>query len=305
VYVYSASLGWHAYGTFGARKLTSLLVLMVLAGTVATSRLRDLAARNPGRMRAVLATLLVAPIAFTYMGSVIAMQRGTIKTGTPESLADFYGHGARHAWSEIEKAVGPITVLPAALIFAWRYGLHPSKYRDATDPTRWYVRVFRSEGMSFSKNTLRFTDKTLQETVSGGSAGKSGLRLKSGETARAVFTTEWPVVTHLQLEAIGSPGCRMRLGAGHLFGETWFGESPLGEDAEVSFAVPKGELRSGLNELLFSANGKGCADVMLRKITLKDSTKYPPPYVAQEKGTFRSADEIPRKPKAKAKRKAK
>ena len=282
VYVYSGSLGWHSYGTFGARKLTSLTALLTVTLAAAVGAARHYLARRPGRLEAALAGAVVIPMAFTYAGAAYAFKTGRIKTDVSSSLAGFFGEGVKQAWTAIDNTAGPLSVLPAALVFSARYRLAPSAFRAATDPNHWYVRSFRSRGMRFLKRSLPLGDERLARTIRGGELSSAGLRLQPGQRGHVVFTAEWPVATSLTLRGDGGPGCRVWVGRGGWFSDTWYGEVALPEKGRALVAVPEGGFDSGINELLFEVLGEKCPSVLLRKVELEDKNVYETPYESQE-----------------------
>jgi hypothetical protein len=225
-----------------------------------------------------------------FAGAVYAMRLGVIKTDVSATQAGFFGEGVRHGFAFLDRHVGPVSVLPAALVFSARYRLPPTAFRAATEPGEWYARGFRAEGMRFNRNTLRLGDALLGATTSGAEHSNKGIRVLPDDVGRVVFTAEWPTLTSLVVHGRGGPGCRLHVGRGGLFRDTWYGKVNAPQAIAAPLKVPSGEFDSGINEFLFHVSGKGCKAVLIEKVELKDDTVYPAPYEAQRNGTFDPAD---------------
>jgi hypothetical protein len=277
VFVYSANLGWHSYGTFGARKLTSLAAVFTLTAAVAVAVVREWAARAVWRRQLLVAMFILGPLALTFGGASYGMRRGKISTDVSLSQTEFFGDGARFGWSLLENQFGPVTVLPAAWIFSLRYGLPPSAYRSATDPTLWYQRKFRSRSFSFTKDSVDFRSTHLKRTTLGGDWTKKGWVLQAEEEASFVFCAEWPFATHLKFQAAGeTSGCVLHVAAGRLFGNVDFEAVKFDDKGRALVAIADGGFSGGINE--FEVWVEGCSALNLQQMGIEDRNEYLKPF---------------------------
>jgi hypothetical protein len=250
-FLYSASLDWHGSGTVGARRLTTLTPLFILLSSLLFARIGRFLSERPQLANLALGIVAVVPAAFVMFGMLVGYAKYTIPCCHGSSQADLYGEGSKQAWAVIDRSLGDVAVLPAAIPFAWWYDIPINRFRDATQ-SKFYIREFRSG--RFVANRIVLTDSAA---VTDG-FDTSGTQVRMLRTpARVVFSPEWPFATHLVVSATADRPTKLRVGRRLAFGRVvWYGDVQL-EDAkrvmQTELPIPDGGFASGPLELLFDS----------------------------------------------------
>ena len=267
----SAALDWHGSGTFGARRLTSLLPLLAPPMAMSLHRLNAWLRANPALARASLGVAFITPIAFTICGAALGLWNGRVSTEVGLSQANFYGTGDQVAWGMVDAHVGDLAILPAEAVFAMRYGLHMRAFREATEPL--YQRNYRS--LAWERQTIDLRNGAHVDLVTGMSSTPAGMRVVS-RRASIVFAAQWPFATGLRVSARTREPTTLRIGRRTLFHTYWYGDVALRPGAnDGAVSIPEGGFDSGIMEIVVECPDPS-ADVVLGSITIDDDARYPP-----------------------------
>lgn len=275
IYVAACPLSWDGGATYGARVLTPLTPIFILLASFFVARAHQWLTARPGRMAAGLAIGVIVPFGFTMIGAVAGLPTHQVPMGGASQAAT-YGAGNRTAWEFFDDEVGDLSVLPAELLFSWRYGLPLQSFRRATYP-RIFERDYKS--MEIRNDVISFATPDIAPLVRGFRARKGGATIP-GRRASVVFTAHWPYATRVAISATGPSSQRLRVGLGRFWGTKWLGEVPL--NATVSqpwpaLPIPRSEFDSGLNEFVFVCDPAPCHDaVVVQAIRLHDDNTYLP-----------------------------
>jgi len=274
IYIASCPLTWDGGSAYGARLLTSLTPIFVLLSAFVVAAVHGWLAARPGRVNAALAIALLTPLSFMAIGIAGSNHHGQdLKGYTQEGM---YGGGVASAWEGIDRGVGDLSLLPAELLFSWRYGLPPQSFRWAVYP-RTFFRDYKT--MQLSANVLGFGDPTLAHVLRGFvQQAKVGARL-AGTRGAIVFSAHWPYATRLSLQARAPHPVRLRVGLGRFYGTLWVGEtrlSPASPAIWPSFTLPRGSFDSGLNEIVIECVEGPCAEAIVQAIRIDDDNTYAP-----------------------------
>jgi hypothetical protein len=270
IWLSAAPIDWHGSGTFGARRLTSLLPLLAPPATLAVARARRWLRARPSRTTTALGLAILLPVAFTIVGAAYGLGRDvSTEAGAPQ--ADLYGAGARVSWGVLDDRVGDLSILPAELVFHLRYGLRMNAFRDATEPL--YERNYRT--MDWGAHEIDLTKGQHGNLTTGFESADDG-RHMTGARATLVFAAQWPFATQILVKAAATPPAHVRVGRGTPFGVTWYGEV-LAQPSEMTapFAIPAGGFDSGIMEIVFERT-EVAGDVRISGVAFDDATKYPP-----------------------------
>ncbi len=241
--VNSSTLDWAP-----SRRYLNLAPLFALLCAGALQRMHRWLLQSPARLGALAAAALVTPMLAWSMGVAWGTPRGQVPLGSPLDQRTLYGGGITSFFTLMDKTLGRVAVAPAELWFRARYRLPREAFADAVF-ARWYVRDFRTLGWIDRRIDLHaLLDQRLTEGLA--PAGKF-VRLR-GTEARAVFTTQWPHVTHILLRGPKLSAEELRLS---IDGSDWLAGVPEGS-AGVVFAVATLKLGSGIHELKLEAKGK-------------------------------------------------
>lgn len=273
IYLYASPLDWHGTGTFGARRLTGLTVVLALFAACALERLAAWLRAQPQRALALAGSLAVLPFACSTVFAAYAQGSRQLPVIRAPSQAEIYGHGSRAAWSLIDEYVGPLSVLPAALLFRLRYGVPMTQFALATE-TYWYERNPRD--LAWINHWVPVGPVAAPLTRGMEASSSNTLAVKQPR-ATFVFSAQWPFSTHLLVSTRATKKTKLRVGAGSLFGTQWYGEVdvPAG-DKSHELSVIAGTFSSGLNELVFEVEDVS-ANVLLIALSFDDRTSYPKP----------------------------
>jgi hypothetical protein len=274
IYVASCPLTWDGGATYGARLLTPLTPILVLLSAFVVAAVQRWLAARPGRVHAALAIALLTPLSFMAIGLVGSYRyRLPLKDYTQEGI---YGGGVAASWEGIDRVVGDLSLLPAELLFSWRYRLPPQSFRWAVYP-RTFFRDYKT--MQLSLNVLGLGDPNLAPVLRGfAQQAKVGAKLV-GKRAAVVFTAHWPYATRLSLGAYAPHPVRVRVGLGRFYGTLWVGETrllPATPTTWPSFTLPKGSFDSGLNEVEIECVEGPCAEAVVQAIRIDDDNTYAP-----------------------------
>ncbi len=250
-----------------ARRFLSLAPFFALGIAALLARITDKLGKPDGPYGVLAAGAIVLPLWSWSLGFTWGASRGYVELGKPQTQASLYGGGITAFWMLLDRTVGTVPILPAELWTAARYGVDHRAFGDAAFP-RWYVRDFRTlewQGRRIDLDVL--TQQRLTEGLSPATS-RGAMRMKA-TTARAIFATQWPFVTHLLLGAESAAPTRVRVGSAHR-GDTWWSEwKALSGKQQLVFNVQAAELSSGIQELLIQEEGK-TPTVTLRSLELDD-----------------------------------
>ncbi|HVJ18261.1 MAG TPA: hypothetical protein VM686_22735, partial [Polyangiaceae bacterium] len=169
-----------------------------------------------------------------------------------------YGGGVTGFWQLLDSGFGTLPIFPAERWFAARYGLPGTAFGNASH-ARWYIRDFR---------TLRWTSRDIDLALLTRQHLTEGLALQgenevvmTGSEARAVFSTQWPHVTHVRLSVRSAVPQRLAIGLGSATGVEWIEAQKVDGATKLSFSVDQLKLGSGLHELYLRLDppAAGCA----------------------------------------------
>jgi hypothetical protein len=268
----SAALDWYGSGTFGARRLTSILPLLAAPAAIALERARRWLRARPSRAATALGVAVLVPLAFTFVGAVLAMARGRIPTDVGSSQAGLYGQGDEAAWQTLDERFGDVTILPAEIAFSLRYGLSMNAFRDATEPL--IVRNFVT--MGWEMHDIDLVNGQHANLITGFSNAADGAHLR-GRRGTVVFASQWPFATELAVTARAAHPVRVRVGRALAFGRTevW-GELPVDSSMQPRIVpIPPGSFDSGIFAIAIGCDDSG-ADLVVNRIRVEDTTSYPP-----------------------------
>ncbi len=275
IYVASCPLAWDGSSTFGARVLTPLTPLFVLLSAFLVARAHQWLGARPGRTIVGLVVALAVPFYFASTSAVAGLWNSRVPMGGASQEAT-YGAAVRWGWAILDKNIGDLSVLPAEVLFSWRYGLPRQSFRRATAATT-FERNYKS--LALSNDVIRFSTPDVAPLLRGFSVSKAGAAI-SGTRASIVFTAKWPHATGISVAATASTPRRLRVGVGRFWGTTWLGEVTVSERAPnpwPALSLPAGSFDSGLNEFVFACDPSPCAGgVVLEAIRLHDDNQYLP-----------------------------
>ncbi len=274
VYLCSAILDWYGGGSFGARRLTPIVPILIVLAALGIDRIATWMRKRKGRMETALAFAALLPPTFVVLGMAVGTEPGKTVVWDPAlDQEDLYGRGAMAMWWRIDQSVGDLAILPAEFLYGLRYRLPMRTFRTACWP--WYSRHTRL--MYWKSNFPALSDPRLRETKVGLEDVGTGSRMTQ-DRARIVFGAEWPTATELTVTASASQASEVRIGFGHFFTPVdWLAPSALpGGDVptKATLRVPRGAFDSGVNELVIESEGASQANIVLREIHLDDTTTY-------------------------------
>jgi hypothetical protein len=268
----SAALDWHGSGTFGARRLTSIIPFLAMPAAIALDAARRWLRARPSRAAGALGVAVLAPLAFTLVGAAFALGRGRIPTDSGSSQAGLYGQGEQTAWQIVDEKLGDVSILPAELVFTLRYGLPMNAFRDATEPL--VVRNFLTLG--WERHEIDFANGQHANLVTGFTSIPEGIRL-TARRGTIVFAAGWPYATELVVNARSTRPVHARVGRSLAFGrmETWGDFSAEPNLQTRTIQVPRGSYESGIVAIAIECDDP-TADLVVSRIRIEDTTVYPP-----------------------------
>ncbi len=271
LYIASCALDWHESWGFGARRLTTLTPALVAAAAFFFERGRVWLRRRPARARTLLGISWLVPACFATYGVIGGTAHDVIVPDFGHSQAAFWGEGSRWTWGMLDEHVGDLAIYPAELVFAARYGLPPTSFRDATAIV--YARVQRGD-MHFTLDHLPIDEERIEKTTRGFERHDGVLRLV-GRRGTFVFGAEWPFATGLDLVLDAPEATKVRVGIGRTFGVDWqIGWTPVaGKGFALHVPLTNGAFDSGIDEVIIERDGPA---LDVRSFTIRDAKFYPP-----------------------------
>lgn len=267
LWIASSPLDWHAKSTFGARRLIVLIPLFVVFAARALHVAFAWVPRRAHGVTAAVAGAVVLALAAPVVGAVM----GTITGATPLQAAPLHRPQAGRAYRAVA-AIGDVAVLPASVLYAWRFKAPMRSFGVATTDL-FYRRSYRD--LSWEPNTLVFSTPALSETSRGAGLRDGGLALLE-PTASVVFTAGWPFADVATLEASAAASGRLSVSLGTSWHRCGLGERLLEPGPNVlTFTIPAGCFDSGLIALEFRSATVG---VTIERLTLNDSRQLLPPF---------------------------
>jgi hypothetical protein len=246
----SATLDWAP-----VRRFLSLAPFFALGAAGLFSRIADKLGKPTGAYPTLAGAALVFPLWSWSLGLSFGASRGYVDLGKPQTQASLYGGGVTAFWALLDRSAGTIPILPAELWAAHRYGIDRHAFKDAA-VARFYVRDFRT--LEWQDRRIDLAALARQQLTGGLSVAatrRGGLKMES-TTARAVFATQWPFVTHVLVGAESTTATRLRVGSVR-GGQTWWSSwEPLQGREQLVIDVAGGNLGSGIQELLIQEEGK-------------------------------------------------
>jgi hypothetical protein len=249
VYVSASALDWHGNSSHGARRLVSLTPVFVWSAAAAVGRMATWL-----RARPTLASH--APLALVVtLAAVITL--GLAEHGVPSEVAlpaeQLYPEGLRRSLASSDWLGNPF-VAPASLVYAARYGVPPKRFEELDGGD--FVRSYRPIATQ-ARDVIDFTRASSARYRTDGMApSASGLFVDDG--TRLLLELSWPWVTNIRLAVTtrGATPLHARMHVRSFWGErgSVAFEIPAGS-ATVDVATPQGLFDSGVNEVVFDANG--------------------------------------------------
>jgi hypothetical protein len=268
-YVYASGLDWHASGTVGARRLTTLTPLYVVLATYAIVRIVEWLRARPQRVWGALGVATAVPVLVSNLGITIGYAKNEINCCHGSSQAELYGQGSKAFWEQVDERVGDVAVLPAAMWLAFQHGIPVRRFRDATE-SRYYQRDFRTR--KFGRNDLPFGDAEL--VTVGFEDAKPGQRM-TGTVGRVVFAAEWPRATSMTFSVRSTQPAELAVGRRGALGFTraWGTlRLPGGPDwVERTITLPPGGFSSGIMDLVLRQAQPATTDVWIKSVRIDDS----------------------------------
>jgi hypothetical protein len=270
LWISSAVLDWHGKGTYGARRLVVLIPLFIVLTAVALQWAERWLNRRWSTVAAAAVLLLVGAPA---IGAPLAIIRNELPVSGASPQATQYGNPIRALWAELDDHFD-LAVLPAELVYSARFGLPMHTFR-ASSTDLFYRRSYRT--LQWEPNTLPLSHPVLQESSSGFEIAPEGLVL-TGREGYWVFAAQWPFATDASLVLDSAAESNLALEIGTFFSSCELGSQPVprGTEVRVHWAIPNGCFDSGLVQVRFHRDAS--AKILLRRLTLEDSTVYPLPY---------------------------
>lgn len=272
LYLSSIPLDWDASSTVGARRLLPMTALLVVLAALPVARAVTWMAADAGRVRGLLAGLLVLPLAFVSMGQ-------DLYCAAPEHYYDFYpsqealyGDAMSASWREIDRRIGAIAILPAQAAFALRYGLPHQAYWVATD-LYWFLRD--PQTMRFRRSRLDLNDKNLRAATTGFERDDDGAKLREAR-GTIVFCAGWSYATDLVVVASAPQPAVVRVSSRSFLGvRTRYGSLSLDPtESTTKLSIPRRTFDSGVVELVFESDSP--SGIHVRSVELLDTHVYAP-----------------------------
>jgi hypothetical protein len=275
VWLSSAAIDWSGSGTYGARRLTSMLPLVALPTALGVARVSKWLRARPARAVVALGVAVLVPIAFTVLGGAYGLSTGQVPTDYGLSQSQLYGAGDQIGWTFLDDNVGDISVLPAELVYSLRFGLPMNTFRETSEAI--YFRDYRT--MAMGPHDIDLTKGQHKHFVTGFFPADDGAHLIPGvDKGTVVFAAQWPFATSLAVRAHGSAPGALLVGRGGPFGtRTWYGKLTVDtKETTTPLPIPKDGFDSGILEIVFQRVG-GTGDVVISNLSFDDTNVYPPP----------------------------
>ncbi len=269
LYVSSAALDWE-----GGRRLMNLTPLGALALAALVTRVaRWLFARRE-RLAYTLALTSIAIVSWSSASVSIGYRSGRIPWDHPVSLGARFGEGDAATLDAMESTVGPLTALPAAWVFAARYGLRPSAFGWGVHP-EWFQRAHQT--LEYTANDFALTSKKKVKcspvVFTSTKNHREGGACIAHRHASVVFSLQWPFVTRMRLSYTAKSAASLSVISRSFFGRrTALDHVALERGRNEAYVrVPPGALDSGVNEIELDTNADG---VCMSTIEWADDTRY-------------------------------
>lgn len=269
-WISAAALDWHGSGTFGARRITSVIPFMAVPAALTLERARQWMRARPSCALTAAGVAALVPVAFTIAGAAYAMTHGHIPTDYGSSQAGLYGEGERAAWGVVDDKLGDVSILPAELLFKLRYGLAMNAFRDATEPL--YQRDFQTLG--WQRNEIDFAGGQHANLTTGFESAKDGLHL-SGRRGTIVFAAQWPYATRATLAIRAEHPATVRVGSALAFGRTdrWGELTADPVEGRKSVDIPSGSFESGIVAIAIECDDPSVG-VVVHRLRIEDTTDW-------------------------------
>jgi hypothetical protein len=271
VYISGAAVDWDSSGTFGCRRLCSLIGVLAPLAAMALTRIA-LFLRKPNRAQLALGCAVAAPVIFMTIGGAHGLYTGRLAyLGMTQEQA--YGGSVAEGFALLDRYVGDLSILPAEMFWALRYRVPMRTFRDGTEAH--YIRNYRN--MDFLWTDVPILEPRFRLLTPGFSPFEEGLMMVRSK-ARVVFTAQWPHATHMRLRVRAEVPTTLRVGSSKLLSTTWYEDVAVAsaEPQTKRLPVPPGAFDSGVNELEFSCPDSS-ARIVVSLLGFDDDTKYLPP----------------------------
>lgn len=272
IYLNASALDWFGSGTYGSRRLVFLTVIMVIFAACLTERVARFLQARPRFALGLAGLGLAAPFITSNLVAVTAQGNVHVRIDSASPQADLYGSAPKLVWSWVDDSVGPLAVLPAALVFSLRYGLPPTSFHQATTAT-YYKRNHMTLGW-----ITRHVPMNVPKLVRGATMEANRMTV-TDRRATLVFAAMWPYATHIQITARAAKPTQLRVGRGGWFGTRWYGPAVKVDttDRLIEIPIPKGGFGSGLMEVVFEADNPG---LVISSIGFDDKAPRPKPWAS-------------------------
>jgi hypothetical protein len=244
--------------------------LFIVLAAVALDRLAHWWSKH---VKAVAAGVFLVLLGAPVMGAPVAIARNELPVSGAAPQAIQYGNPVRALWAELDNHFD-LAILPAEVIYSARFGLPMRTFRAASTDL-FYRRSYRT--LQWEPNVLPLSHPVLSESARGFDATAQGLTL-TGTEGYWVFAAQWPFATDAILELDNAAESELSLELATFFGSCSLGSQrvPSGTSVRVHWVIPRGCFDSGLVQVRFRRETS--TKMLLRRLTLDDSTAYPPPY---------------------------
>jgi hypothetical protein len=276
LWIASSSLDYHSAWTYGARRLTTWMPIMVILASLALGAAVRWLKQREGRALRVLGVVSGGLLTATFASWVFAYTRHVVPGAAALTQEQAYGTGPAQVYALLDKTGISPAILPGQLWYWARYRLPLVGYGQTIDPV-WYKRNYGT--LHVEADEIPVHSAEIKRQIRGFVQTSEGLSL-TGAQGRLVFSAEWPFATHFAIRAHANRDCWLRVGGGRWFGRAnFFDRVHLtgGQSQSLRILIPKSEFDSGLNEFVFQPDGGSCG-VVLESIRILDETNYPPSY---------------------------
>jgi hypothetical protein len=273
VYVSGAAIDWDSSGTFGARRMSSLIGIEAPFAAIALVRASAFLRRRRYRARFALGFAIAMPFVFTTLGGAYGLRTGRLPyLGMTQEQA--YGGSVGSGFALLDERFGDVSLLPAEIFWRLRYGVPMRSFRDGTEAH--YIRNYRT--MAFLWVDVPILEPRFRLLTPGFALYEEGLQMVRPK-AQIVFTAQWPYATHMRLRVRAEAPVTLRVGSSKLFSNVWYDDVVVAnrEPQTKRLQVPPGAFDSGINELVFSCPQAESTKVVVSLLGFDDDNKYPPP----------------------------
>jgi hypothetical protein len=257
MWICSAPLSWSGSFTFSSRLLTNLAAPFVATGALFVDRATAFLRTSRRRRSIALAFALLPVGAIAWgIGKPLRVPADRIVKGPV-----LYSTGLKASLDETYDLVGNPANLPATLVFAARYRVHP-KHFDALSGDGIFMHDYKTTALTTS-DTVDFRAPPGEVVLADGTMDAQGLVVTPASRGRFLVSIWWPWVTHVTLAVKAPRDLTLRIQVNGFF--TRMGVSGVRVAAgtsNVEIAMPRFAFDSGINEVIVSATDEVVVETM-------------------------------------------